>query len=96
MEQKPELIMLYEMYDYPVGARCSACGKTMPQSKKWINPLAENLRWLRAQFELHLAQNHSPDEMQPQASTASSHEIVIFDRALEFEQEAPSTKRTIL
>jgi len=58
--------------------------------------LAENLRWLRAQFELHLAQNHSPDEMQPQASTASSHEIVIFDRALEFEQEAPSTMRTIL
>jgi hypothetical protein len=71
MEQKPELIMLYEMYDYPVGARCSACGQTMPQSKKWINPLAENLRWQSAQFELHLAQNHSSDEMQPEASIAS-------------------------
>jgi hypothetical protein len=58
MEQKPELIMLYETYDYPVGARCSACKEKMPQSKKWINPAADNLNWFRAQFELHLAQKH--------------------------------------
>jgi hypothetical protein len=66
MEQKPELIMLYEMYDYPVGAKCSACGQEMPPSKKWVNPVADNLNWLRSQFELHLAQNHSRDEMLPQ------------------------------
>jgi len=70
MEQKPELIMLYEMYDYPVAARCSACGQRMPQSKKWINPLADNLRWLRDQFEVHLARHHSQDEMQSQAFIA--------------------------
>ncbi len=63
MDQRPELIMLYEMYDYPVGARCSACGQTMPQSKKWINPAAENLRWLRSQFEVHVAQQHCGGEM---------------------------------
>jgi exosome complex RNA-binding protein Csl4 len=39
----PELVIVYDLNDYPVSARCSTCGAVMPQRQKWITSAAENL-----------------------------------------------------
>jgi hypothetical protein len=50
----PELVITYDLNDYPVSARCSTCGAVMPQRQKWITSAAENLEWFANQFRLHL------------------------------------------
>lgn len=54
VSKKPELVIVYDMNDYPVKAKCSACGKEMPARKGWFVSAAENLAWFAHQFRLHL------------------------------------------
>lgn len=54
ISKKPELVIVYDLNDYPVSARCSSCGAVMPQRQKWITSAAENMEWFANQFRLHL------------------------------------------
>jgi hypothetical protein len=54
ISKQPELVIAYDLNDYPVSARCSSCGAVMPQRQKWITSAAENLEWFSNQFKLHL------------------------------------------
>jgi hypothetical protein len=60
ISKKPELVIIYDLNDYPVSARCSACGAVMPQRQEWITSAAENLEWFANQFRLHL-ESDGPD-----------------------------------
>jgi len=54
ISKRPELVIDYDLNDYPVSARCSSCGAVMPQRQKWITSAEENLEWFADQFRLHL------------------------------------------
>jgi len=58
--KEPELVITYDMNDYPVKARCSSCGKEMPARKGWFTSAAANLAWFADQFRLHL-ESDGPD-----------------------------------
>jgi hypothetical protein len=57
---KPELLIVYDEYDYPATARCSSCGKAMPVRQSWITSSTDNLIWFADQFRLHVEKQH-PD-----------------------------------
>jgi hypothetical protein len=54
VSKRPELVIVYDLNDYPVSASCSSCGAAMPQRREWITSAAENLEWFANQFMLHL------------------------------------------
>jgi len=58
--KEPELVITYDLNDYPVKARCSSCGKEMPARRGWFTSAAANLAWFADQFRLHL-ENDDPD-----------------------------------
>ncbi|MGA2216555.1 MAG: hypothetical protein ABSG51_00615 [Terracidiphilus sp.] len=55
----PKLTVVHDMNDYPATAKCSSCGKEMPQRQRWINSSADNLAWFADQFRFHVEQEHS-------------------------------------
>ena len=55
---KPELILVYDINDYPATARSSVCGDAMPVRQSWINSATDNLAWFTDQFRLHVEQAH--------------------------------------
>jgi hypothetical protein len=56
----PQLQMRYDPNGIPVSAKCSACGKEMPQAKPRLIKPMENVAWIAAQFDLHVRQMHPP------------------------------------
>jgi hypothetical protein len=61
MPPTPTMQMRYDENSIPVSAKCSMCGKQMPQgSPRLTNPI-DNVAWFAAQFDLHLLENHPPD-----------------------------------
>jgi hypothetical protein len=60
ISKNPELVIVYDLNDYPVKARCSSCGKEMPARKGWFTSAAANLAWFADQFRLHL-ESDDPD-----------------------------------
>ena len=61
MPPAPTMQMRYDENSIPVSAKCSMCGKQMPQSEPRITNPIENVAWFATQFDLHLLENHPPD-----------------------------------
>jgi len=61
MPPAPMMQIRYDENSIPVSAKCSICGKQMPQGKPRITNPIDNVAWFAAQFELHLLQNHPTD-----------------------------------
>lgn len=68
MEEKPMLKFVFNADNSPVSAKCSACGKEMPQGELRDTFVGENLRWFRLQFEAHKKAIH-PLVNEPKRST---------------------------
>jgi len=61
MPPAPTMQMRYDENSIPVSAKCSMCGKQMPQGEPRITNPIENVAWFATQFELHLLEIHPPD-----------------------------------
>jgi len=61
MALTPTMQMRYDENSIPVSAKCSMCGKQMPQGEPRLTNPIENVAWFTAQFDIDLLQNHPPD-----------------------------------
>jgi hypothetical protein len=61
MPPTPTMQMRYDENSIPVSAKCSMCGKQMPQGEPRLTNPIENVAWFTAQFDIHLLESHPPD-----------------------------------
>jgi hypothetical protein len=62
MAKKPELLIDSEN-SHPVSAKCSACGVQMPLMESKGASSAESKKWFAIQFDLHVRQKHSREDV---------------------------------
>jgi hypothetical protein len=68
MAKKPELLIDSDADSHPVSAKCSACGVQMPLMESKGASSAESKRWFAIQFDLHVRQKHSREEVNQAAA----------------------------
>jgi hypothetical protein len=62
-QQALTLRIVYDAKGFPASAKCSACGEEMPKGELRSPTIGENLRWFKAQFDLHRKQKHRPENV---------------------------------
>jgi hypothetical protein len=68
MAKKPELLVDYSANSHPVSAKCSACGIQMPLMESRGASSAESSKWFAIQFDLHVRQKHSRENVNQAAA----------------------------
>jgi hypothetical protein len=68
MVKKPELQIDSDADSHPVSAKCSACGVQMPHMQSKGASSVENKRWFAIQFDLHVRQKHSREDVNQPAA----------------------------
>jgi hypothetical protein len=63
MAEKPELLVDYDANSHPFSAKCSACGVQMPLMESKGGSSAERSKWFAIQFDLHVRQKHSSEDV---------------------------------
>ena len=68
MANKPRLLVDYNLSSHPTSARCSICGVQMPRMKSEGASSAESSKWFAIQFDLHVRQKHSREDVNQAAA----------------------------
>ncbi len=63
MAKNPELLVDYGANSRPLSAKCSACGVQMRLMESKGASSAESTKWFAIQFDLHLRQKHSREDV---------------------------------
>jgi hypothetical protein len=63
MAKKPELLIDYDANSHPVSANCSICGVQLPHMESKGASSAESIKWFAIQFDLHVRQKHSREDV---------------------------------
>lgn len=58
MASKPTMQIIHDADRFPVSAKCSACNIEMSAGEFGKSSAEENLKWLKAHFNLHAVQSH--------------------------------------
>jgi hypothetical protein len=59
MANYPTMIIVRDVNDVPISAKCSECGEKIPQCRPWVTSKELNLKWFADQFSVHKSQKHS-------------------------------------
>jgi hypothetical protein len=62
MANLPTLKITYDSDNFPVSARCSACGQEMPEGDLRRTFKRGNLEWFKVHFDLHRKLKHSHED----------------------------------
>jgi hypothetical protein len=55
---KPTMEIVYDANRFPLSAKCSACSIEMSAGESGNTSAEENLKWLKAHFNLHVVLSH--------------------------------------
>jgi len=59
MANYPTMIVVRDVNDVSISAKCSECGGEMPQGEPRVSTKELNLKWFQQQFALHRQQKHT-------------------------------------